>query len=332
MRARMTASVSSPSGVVPAPRWSRCRRSARATPGSARAPRRRAAPSRTPPAGRRPPPRQHQPEVVHHHQRQRQAEAREQVPPADGRDGVRRGRSAELRVAQRGELSPELPVVAVFVRHAPRLHDQPLAGTVGGRPCYARDCTGRRTTMPPRFPDRRLPSLLAALAAAGRADLRRRPARTMPLAARVARAFCAHRFACCSPFEISAMTSDRYNNEADCVEFATLAARQQLGTVEGAIAQGRITIDDARADACLKAYRDQPAPPTASCSRVRVRLPGAERGRAARLVPGHAGRPRGRTTARATSPRNACTDRAASAAPRASRATRRPGAGGTGGR
>ncbi len=50
------------------------------------------------------------------------------------------------------------------------------------------------------------------------------------------------------------MTSDRYTNEADCVEFATLAARQQLGTVEGAIAQGRITIDDARTDACLEAF------------------------------------------------------------------------------
>ena len=111
-------------------------------------------------------------------------------------------------------------------------------------------CTGRRTTIPP-LSRPRLPSLLVAsvLAALTCDDSRQNE----PLAARVARAFCAYRFACCSPFEISAMTSDRFTNEADCVEFSTLAARHQLGTVEGAIAQGRITIDDARADVCLEA-------------------------------------------------------------------------------
>jgi hypothetical protein len=107
----------------------------------------------------------------------------------------------------------------------------------------------------PRLSRPRPPSLLlAVLLAALTCDDSRR---NEPLAARVARAFCAHRFACCSPFELSAMTSDRYTNEAECVEFATLAARQQLGTVEGAIAQGRITIDDARADACLEGLRAQ---------------------------------------------------------------------------
>ena len=107
----------------------------------------------------------------------------------------------------------------------------------------------------PRLSRPRHPSLLLAVALAALTcdDSRRNE----PLAERVARAFCAHRFACCSPFEISAMTSDRFTNEAGCVEFATLAAHQQLGTVEGAIAEGRITIDDARADACLEALHAQ---------------------------------------------------------------------------
>lgn len=79
----------------------------------------------------------------------------------------------------------------------------------------------------------------------------------VPLADLIAQAFCAHQFTCCSPIELSALTSDRYTTEKDCVTFATLAAREQLGTVNGAIAQGRITVDPARADACVAAYRDQ---------------------------------------------------------------------------
>ena len=108
--------------------------------------------------------------------------------------------------------------------------------------------------MPPGFRPRLSSLLLAASLAALTCDDARR---SDSLAEDLARAFCAHRFACCSPFEISAISTDRYKNEADCVEFATLAARQQLGTVEGAIAQGRITVDDARAEACFRAYRNQ---------------------------------------------------------------------------
>ena len=106
--------------------------------------------------------------------------------------------------------------------------------------------------MPPGIRPR-LALLLLAVAALTCDDSRRDD----PLSARVAAAYCGHQFLCCSPFEITMITSDRYKTEADCVPFATLAARQQLGTVEGAIAQGRITVDAARADACLAAYRDQ---------------------------------------------------------------------------
>ena len=73
---------------------------------------------------------------------------------------------------------------------------------------------------------------------------------------RMGEAFCAHQFACCSPFEISTLTSDRYTTEEECVPFATIAAREQLGTVDGSLLQGRITIDPAALDACVKAYRD----------------------------------------------------------------------------
>ena len=94
--------------------------------------------------------------------------------------------------------------------------------------------------MPPRFRPRPLSLLAAAsFAVLGCDDA----PREVPLAVKVAEAFCAHQFACCSPFEISTVTMDRYKTEADCLSFATLAARQQLGTVQGAIAQGRISVD-----------------------------------------------------------------------------------------
>jgi hypothetical protein len=108
--------------------------------------------------------------------------------------------------------------------------------------------------MPPGFRPRFALLLFAVPLAALTCDDARRDD---PLSERVAAAYCAHQFDCCSPFEITLMSSDRYETEAECLPFATLAARQQLGTVEGAIAQGRITVDAARADACLAAYRDQ---------------------------------------------------------------------------
>jgi hypothetical protein len=110
--------------------------------------------------------------------------------------------------------------------------------------------------MQTRFRPHPLPLSLVALAsfAAATCDDARR---LVPLAEQVAEAFCAHQFACCSPFEISTMTSDRYTTEKECTTFAALAAHRQLGTVEGAVAQGRITIDPATAEACVKAYRDR---------------------------------------------------------------------------
>jgi hypothetical protein len=81
--------------------------------------------------------------------------------------------------------------------------------------------------------------------------------RDVALADEIAQAFCAHQFACCAPIEISALSSDRYTTQDACVVFAKLAALQQLGTVNGAIAQGRITVDPARAAACMTTYRDR---------------------------------------------------------------------------
>jgi len=107
--------------------------------------------------------------------------------------------------------------------------------------------------MAPRLRPRPL-FLLAAAAAAGLACDDAQPA--FPLADQIAQAFCAHQFDCCAPVEISLLTQDRYTTEAGCVAFATLSAREQLGTVEGAIAQGHITVDPRRAADCVAAYRN----------------------------------------------------------------------------
>ena len=48
---------------------------------------------------------------------------------------------------------------------------------------------------------------------------------------------------CCSPFELAAVTGGRYATEADCVAYATVSTRQQLGTIDGAIDLGRISVD-----------------------------------------------------------------------------------------
>ncbi len=93
----------------------------------------------------------------------------------------------------------------------------------------------------------------------------------VPLAEEFAKAFCAHQLACCSPYELSIVTSDRYKTEDQCLPFATLAAQQQLGAIEGAIAQGRISVDPMKLAACVAAYRDSacntslqaPLPPSA---------------------------------------------------------------------
>jgi hypothetical protein len=80
---------------------------------------------------------------------------------------------------------------------------------------------------------------------------------TVTLADQVARAFCAHQFKCCAPFEISVVATDRYRTEEECVPFAEVSARQQLAAIAGAMDLGRITVDPARADACLRAWRDR---------------------------------------------------------------------------
>jgi hypothetical protein len=101
------------------------------------------------------------------------------------------------------------------------------------------------------------PLLLLAAATASFAGLTCDDARPLvQLPEQMAAAFCAHQFACCSPFELSTITADRYTAEQDCIPFATISAREQLGAVDGSLVQGRITVDPAALDACVKAYRD----------------------------------------------------------------------------
>ena len=75
----------------------------------------------------------------------------------------------------------------------------------------------------------------------------------VPLAEELASAFCTHQLACCSPYELSIVTTERYATEDECLPFATLAARQQLGAIENALALGRLSVDPAALDKCLKA-------------------------------------------------------------------------------
>ncbi len=96
--------------------------------------------------------------------------------------------------------------------------------------------------------------LLAGLLAAVTCD---DAPRGLDLAEELSRAFCAHQLNCCSPFELAAVTGGRYATEADCVAYATVSMRQQLGTIDGAIDLGRISVDPARAEACVKAFGER---------------------------------------------------------------------------
>ena len=100
----------------------------------------------------------------------------------------------------------------------------------------------------------KLTLLLAGLLAALTCD---DAPRGLDLAEQLSRAFCAHQLTCCSPFELAAVTGGRYATEADCVAYATVSTRQQLGTIDGAIDLGRISVDPARAEACVKAFRER---------------------------------------------------------------------------
>jgi hypothetical protein len=100
----------------------------------------------------------------------------------------------------------------------------------------------------------KLTLLLAGLLAAVTCD---DAPRGLDLAEELSRAFCAHQLSCCSPFELAAVTGGRYATEEDCVGYATVSMRQQLGTIDGAIDLGRISVDPARAEACVKAFRER---------------------------------------------------------------------------
>src|SRR5262245_20129117 len=127
-------------------------------------------------------------------------------------------------------------------------------------PCYAPG-TRSEETMRPGFRPR--PLLLLAAATASFTALTCDDSRPIaPLADKVAEAFCAHQFQCCSPFELSTLTQDRYTTEGGCLPFATLAARDQLGAVQASLLQGRITVDAAALDACVKAYRESACTPS----------------------------------------------------------------------
>jgi len=75
----------------------------------------------------------------------------------------------------------------------------------------------------------------------------------VPLAEQLASAFCTHQLNCCSPYELSIVTSERYATEDECLPFATLAARQQLSALENSLAQGRMSVDPVALDKCMKA-------------------------------------------------------------------------------
>ena len=81
--------------------------------------------------------------------------------------------------------------------------------------------------------------------------------RGLDLAEELSRAFCAHQLSCCSPFELATVTGGRYATEEECVGYATVSTRQQLGTIDGAIDLGRISVDPARAEACVKAFSER---------------------------------------------------------------------------
>ena len=106
----------------------------------------------------------------------------------------------------------------------------------------------------PRLSRPRLPSLLlAALLAALTCDDSRR---NEPLAAQVSRAFCAHRLTCCSPFELAAVTSAatpprRIASPTRPCRRASSSARRRRDR------SGPHQRRRARADACLKAFRDR---------------------------------------------------------------------------
>jgi hypothetical protein len=101
-----------------------------------------------------------------------------------------------------------------------------------------------------------VPRSIAVLFAAALAAVTCDDARPVtPLAEQLAAAFCAHQLSCCSPFELSLVTSDRYATEEACLPFALLAAHQQLGAIEGAMAEGRITVDPDKLEACVASYR-----------------------------------------------------------------------------
>jgi hypothetical protein len=103
---------------------------------------------------------------------------------------------------------------------------------------------------------RLLPRSLTLLLVASLAALTCDDARPVaPLAEKFAEAFCEHQLNCCSPYELSVVTSERYKTVDECLTFATIAAREQLSAVEGDLQQGRISIDEAGLETCLEAYR-----------------------------------------------------------------------------
>src|SRR6266540_3776947 len=77
------------------------------------------------------------------------------------------------------------------------------------------------------------------------------------LADDLAQAFCHRQFRCCSPVEIGELAGARYSTEAECLEFAKLAARRDLALLDSAVASGHVVIDGARAAACVAAYEQR---------------------------------------------------------------------------
>ena len=82
------------------------------------------------------------------------------------------------------------------------------------------------------------------------------------LAAGITKAFCAWQFRCCSKPELEVLQGGRFDDEATCAQSGiAVAVKDQLLFVRTAVGEGLMTIDPAKAAACLAAYRNRPCNP-----------------------------------------------------------------------
>ncbi len=82
------------------------------------------------------------------------------------------------------------------------------------------------------------------------------------LAAGITQAFCAWQFRCCSTPELEILQGGRFDDEASCVQSGiSVSVKDQLLIVRTAVGEGLMTIDTAKAAACVETYRNRPCNP-----------------------------------------------------------------------